>query len=44
MSLTGKFVLQAAVFKVYGRINGPLSDHAPLFVESAWAVMIGPKA
>jgi AcrR family transcriptional regulator len=37
-------VLQAAVFKVYGRINGPLSDHAPLFVESAWAVLIGPKS
>ena len=32
-------VLQAATFKVYGRITGPLTDHAPTFVEAAWAVL-----
>jgi hypothetical protein len=32
-------VLQAATFKVYGRITGALTDHAPMFVEAAWAVL-----
>ncbi|QQS11253.1 MAG: TetR/AcrR family transcriptional regulator [Rhodospirillales bacterium] len=32
-------VLQAATFKVYGRITGQLSDHAPTFVDAAWAVL-----
>ena len=32
-------VLQAATFKVYGRINGPLIDQAPLFSDAAWAIL-----
>lgn len=32
-------VLQAAIYKVYGRFDGPLTPHVPLFVEAAWGVL-----
>jgi len=32
-------VLQAATYKVYGRFEGPLSDHVRFFADAAWAVL-----
>ena len=32
-------VLQAAIYKVYGRFTGPLSAHANFFCDAAWAVL-----
>ncbi len=32
-------VLQAATYKVYGRFEGPLADHAGFFADAAWAVL-----
>ena len=32
-------VMQAATYKVYGRFEGPLSDHVRFFADAAWAVL-----
>ena len=32
-------VMQPATYKVYGRFEGPLSDHAAFFADAAWAVL-----
>ncbi len=32
-------VMQPATYKVYGRFEGPLSDHATFFADAAWAVL-----
>jgi AcrR family transcriptional regulator len=32
-------VLQAATYKVYGRFDGPLTDHVRFFADAAWAVL-----
>ena len=32
-------VLQAATYKVYGRVTGDLSDHVRFFADAAWAVL-----
>jgi AcrR family transcriptional regulator len=36
-------VMQPATYKVYGRFDGPLSDHAPYFADAAWAVLSVPE-
>lgn len=32
-------VMQPATYKVYGRFEGPLTDHATFFADAAWAVL-----
>jgi len=32
-------VMQPATYKVYGRFEGPLSDHVTFFANAAWAVL-----
>lgn len=32
-------VMQPATYKVYGRFEGPLIDHATFFADAAWAVL-----
>lgn len=32
-------VMQPATYKVYGRFEGPLSDHVRFFADAAWAVL-----
>ena len=32
-------VMQPATYKVYGRFEGPLSDHVTFFADAAWAVL-----
>jgi AcrR family transcriptional regulator len=32
-------VLQPATYKIYGRFEGPLSDHVRFFADAAWAVL-----
>jgi len=32
-------VMQPATYKVYGRFEGPLSDHMRFFADAAWAVL-----
>lgn len=32
-------VLQPATYKVYGRFEGPLTEHARFFADAAWAVL-----
>jgi AcrR family transcriptional regulator len=32
-------VMQPATYKVYGRFEGPLSDHVTFFATAAWAVL-----
>ena len=36
-------VMQPATYKVYGRFEGPLSDHATFFADAAWAVLSVPE-
>ncbi len=36
-------VMQPATYKVYGRFEGPLSDHAAFFAKAAWAVLAVPE-
>lgn len=35
-------VMQPATYKVYGRFEGPLSDHVRFFADAAWAVLAVP--
>jgi AcrR family transcriptional regulator len=35
-------VMQPATYKVYGRFEGPLSDHVTFFADAAWAVLAAP--
>lgn len=35
-------VMQPATYKVYGRFEGPLSDHVTFFADAAWAVLAVP--
>jgi len=35
-------VMQPATYKVYGRFEGPLSDHVRFFADAAWAVLTVP--
>ena len=35
-------VMQPATYKVYGRFEGPLSDHVAFFADAAWAVLAVP--
>lgn len=36
-------VMQPATYKVYGRFEGPLTDHATFFADAAWAVLSVPQ-
>jgi AcrR family transcriptional regulator len=36
-------VMQPATYKVYGRFEGPLSDHVRFFADAAWAVLSVPE-
>lgn len=36
-------VMQPATYKVYGRFEGPLSDHVTFFADAAWAVLAVPE-
>lgn len=36
-------VMQPATYKVYGRFEGALSDHAAFFADAAWAVLAVPE-
>lgn len=36
-------VMQPAIYKVYGRFEGPLSVHAGFFAKAAWAVLAAPE-
>lgn len=36
-------VMQPATYKVYGRFEGPLSDHVRFFADAAWAVLAVPE-
>ncbi|MDB5486736.1 MAG: transcriptional regulator, TetR family [Reyranella sp.] len=36
-------VMQPATYKVYGRFEGPLTDHATFFADAAWAVLSVPE-
>ncbi len=37
-------VMQPATYKVYGRFEGPLSDHVTFFAAAAWAVLAVPES
>jgi len=36
-------VMQPATYKVYGRFEGPLSNHVRFFADAAWAVLSAPN-
>lgn len=36
-------VMQPATYKVYGRFEGPLTNHATFFADAAWAVLSVPE-